>query len=299
MSSLPSPSPSAGPASSGQEPTAATTSSASPAAAATGPARALRHPLRTSLGVVFFTAWALLTYVWVASTVYLAGHGKVTAVITAVCAIALLLLLGGMEGLEVSVIDRWQRYWPNGRESDLAAWVSARQLFVALIVTAATLLADRSVVVAPGTSIRFSNGFYLGLFDLVWTTLTVLWFAQIFWKHLGAMNPDRYLAVLSGMLFPIVDVVRRIGISQPGEWTAGFVEARLLWSANYEQLEHGHQPDRKLTHGDIWRMIRSDRRMLAASDLGPAGLIPGPADPGRGPADPDGGPADPDGPKSA
>ena len=166
------PSPGAGPA-----------SATSPGA---GPVREPRHALRTAFGVVLFVGWGLLTYTWVASTVYLVGHGVFTAVITAVCAVALMLLLGGMEGLEVSVIDRWQTFWPGARQSDLAGWLAARQLFVALIVTAATLLANRSVVVVPGTPIRFSNGFFLGVFDLAWTTLTVLWFAQIFWKHLGA-----------------------------------------------------------------------------------------------------------------
>jgi hypothetical protein len=245
---------------------------AGPASAASpdaGPAREPRHPLRTAFGVVLFVGWGLLTYAWVASTVYLVAHGVFTAVITAVCAVALLLLLGGMEGLEVSVIDRWQKFWPGARESDLAGWLAARQLFVALIVTAATLLANRSVVVIPGTSIRFSNGFFLGVFDLAWTTLTVLWFAQIFWKHLGATNPDRYLDALSSALFPIVEVVRKIGISQPGEWTADFVESRLLWPASIEQLEQG-KPDHPLTHGDIWRAIRSDRRELRIEPRGPA-----------------------------
>jgi hypothetical protein len=212
-----------------------------------------------------FVGWGFLTFVWVASTVYLVAHGAFTAAITAACALALLLLLGGMEGLEVSVIDRWQNVWPGRRESDLAAWLAARQLFVALIVTAATLLANRSVVVVPGTSIQIRNGFSLGVFDLTWTTLTVLWFAQIFWKHLGATNPDRYLEGLSRALFPIVEVVRKIGISQPGEWTADFVESRIVWPASIEQLRQG-APDRPLTHGDIWRAIRSARR--------------GPADPG-------------------
>lgn len=108
------------------------------------------------------------------------------------------------------------------------------------------------------------------MFDLAWTTLTVLWFAQIFWKHLGATNPDRYLDALSAVLFPIVNVVRRIGISQPGEWTAEFVESRLLWPASTEQLEQG-KPDHPLTHGDIWRMIRDDRRKLADARRGPPG----------------------------
>jgi hypothetical protein len=250
------PSPGAGPA-----------SAASPGA---GPVREPRHALRTAFGVVLFVGWGLLTYAWVASTVYLVGHGVFTAVITAVCAVALMLLLGGMEGLEVSVIDRWQTFWPGARQSDLAGWLAARQLFVALIVTAATLLANRSVVVVPGTPIRFSNGFFLGLFDLAWTTLTVLWFAQIFWKHMAATNPDRYLAVLSRALFPVVELVRKIGISQPGEWTADFVESQLLWPASLEQLEQG-KSDHPLTQGDIWRMIRSDRRKLAQARRGPAG----------------------------
>jgi hypothetical protein len=102
------------------------------------------------------------------------------------------------------------------------------------------------------------------VFDLLWTTLTVLWFAQIFWRHLGAMNPDRYLAILSGVLFPIVEVVRKIGISQPGEWTAEFVEFQLVWPASIGQLEQG-KPEHPLTHGDIWRAIRSDRRRLAGT----------------------------------
>jgi hypothetical protein len=218
-----------------------------------------QHWLRTAFGVVLFVGWGILTIIWVASTVYLVAHGTFTAAITAVCAVALLLLLGGMEGLEVSVIDRWQNVWPGRRESDLAAWLAARQLFVALIVTAATLLANRSVVVVPGTPLRFSNGFLLGVFDLLWTTLTVLWFAQIFWKHLGATNPDRYLAVLRRALFPIVEVVRKIGISQPGEWTAQFVESQIVWPASVEQLRQG-EPEHPLTHAAIWRELRSFRR---------------------------------------
>jgi hypothetical protein len=241
-------------------------------AASPGPAEAAEpgDRLRMAFGVVLFVAWGLLTYIWVASTVYLVAHGTFTAAITAVSAVAVLLLLGGMEGLEVSVIDRWQKVWPGRRPSYLARWLAARQLFVALIVTTATLLADRSVVVVPGTSIHIRNGFYLGLFDLLWTTLTVLWFAQILWKHLGATNPDRYLEILSKYLFPIVEVVRRIGISQPGEWTADFVESQLLWPASIEQLEQG-KPDHPLTHGDIWRAIRNDRRELRSERRGPAG----------------------------
>jgi hypothetical protein len=229
-----------------------------PASAASGGARPA-WDLRVAFGVVLFVAWGVLTFVWVASTVYLVGHGSVTALITAVCALALLLLLGLMEGLEVSVIDRWEKVWPGAPTSHLADWLAARQLFVALIVTAATLLANRAVVVVAGTSIRFRNGLALGVFDLAWTTLTVLWFAQIFWKHLGATNPDRYLALLKSFLFPIVEVVRKIGISQPGEWTAEFAEDQLVWPASPEQLARGASKH-PLTHAEIWRELRSAHR---------------------------------------
>ena len=235
-----------------------------PIGAAVDPAPEPRNILRTMFGVVLFVGWGIVTFIWLASTVYLVGQGSVTAALTAVSAVALLLLLGGMEGLEVSVIDRWQNVFPGRPPSFLAGWLAARQLFVALIVTAATLLANRAVVIVPGTSIHITNGFFLGVFDLLWTTLTVLWFAQILWKHLGATNPDRYLALLSGVLFPIVQVVHEVGISQPGEWAADWVEDQLLWSASLEELKP-LESDRPLTHGAIWRELRRARR----SERGP------------------------------
>ena len=86
---------------------------ASTASASPGDTAEPRNRLRMAFGVVLFVAWGLLTYLWVASTVYLVAHGTFTAAITAVGAVAVLLLLGGMEGLEVSVIDRWQNVWPR------------------------------------------------------------------------------------------------------------------------------------------------------------------------------------------
>jgi len=76
--------------------------------------------LRKLFGVVLFVGWIVVTFIWLASTAYLAMHGRVTAVITAVSAVALLFLLGAMEGLEVSVIDRWQQVFPGRPPSYLA-----------------------------------------------------------------------------------------------------------------------------------------------------------------------------------
>ena len=238
-----------------------------------------RSLLRTGFGVLLFVAWGILTILWVASTVYSVANGNVAAAVTAVAAVALLVLLGLMEGLEVSVIDRWQTLWPGRPPSYLSDWLAVRQLFVALIVTAATLLANRSVIVIPGTSVQITHRFILNVFDLAWTTLTVLWFAQILPKHFGAMNPDRYLWLLQRPLFPIVHFVHLIGVSQPGEWTAVVVEDRLAWSLSPDELKR-QRPEHELSHASIWRELgahhhrkpRTRRAGVAMHrTLGPAG----------------------------
>ena len=188
------------------------------------------NPLRTAFGVLLFAAWCAETVMWVGSTVYLAGQGHPTAIITAVVALALMVLLAGMEGLEVSVIDRWQELFPGKTTSALGAWLSARQLFVALIVTSATILANRSTLVVPFTSTHISgDSLQAKIFDLTWTGFTVLWFAQILPKVIAATDPARYLRHLRRSLFPLVEFIRFIGVSQPGEWAASLVGRRFGW----------------------------------------------------------------------
>jgi hypothetical protein len=214
----------------------------------------LRSMPRVIFGAVLFAAWGIETIMWVASTVNLTADGEIMALITALVALSLMTLLAGMEGLEVAVIDRWRVMYPDRTTSQLAGWLAARQLFVALIVTSATLLANRSTIILPGTGLSIDEGLLLGLFDLTWTGFTVLWFAQIFPKHLAATNPDRYLDHLR-RLFPVVEVVRRIGVSQPGEWVASAVERRLNWPlAHSEPIEEGMAP-REASLGAIWREL--------------------------------------------
>jgi hypothetical protein len=220
--------------------------------------RRMRNVPRTILGVVLFVAWGVETVLWVASTVDLAADGEVMPIVTAVVALALMTLLAGMEGLEVAVIDRWKVLYPDLTTSHLAGWLAARQLFVALIVTSATLLANRSMIIVPGTTISIEEGLVLGLFDLTWTTFTVLWFAQILPKHMAATNPDRYLGHLR-KLFPVVEFVRKVGVSQPGEWVATAIERRLDWPLTPEQqIEEGVMP-REESLGRIWRELIPER----------------------------------------
>jgi hypothetical protein len=217
--------------------------------------RAVGSVPRTTFGVVLFLAWGVESVLWVASTVDKVADGKITPLITAIAALALMTLLAGMEGLEVAVIDRWRTMFPTRSTSDLAGWLAARQLFVALIVTTATLLANRGTIIIPGTSTEITGGLALALFDLTWTGFTVLWFAQIFPKHLAATNPDRYLSHTRRTLFPFVEVVRQAGVSQPGEWVAGGVERRLDWPAEApEGIEEGPAP-REESLAAIWRTL--------------------------------------------
>ena len=106
-------------------------------AATTTTARARNVP-RVAFGAALLLAWAVLTVVWVASTV---TSGSL--IIKGLIALALMALLAAMEGLEVAVIDRWREMYPERGTKLLAGWLAARQLFVALIVTTATILADR------------------------------------------------------------------------------------------------------------------------------------------------------------
>jgi len=235
----------------------------------------LRSGPRTFFGAVLFLAWGIETILWVASTIDLAADGEITPVITAVVALALMTLLAGMEGLEVAVIDRWKVLYPDRTTSQLAGWLAARQLFVALIVTSATLLANRSAIIVPWTSVSIEEGIWLGLFDLTWTGFTVLWFAQIFPKHLAATNPDRYLGHLR-RLFPVVEVVRQVGVSQPGEWVASAVERRLDWPLTpEEEIEESVLP-REESLGRIWRELIPEAPPRAGAS-GSQGM----AEPGR------------------
>ena len=219
-------------------------------------AATMRSAPRVAFGVVLFVAWGLATIVWVVSTVNLVADGDAAAIVSAIVAFALLALLAVMEGLEVAVIDRWRAIYPDRPTSQLAAWLAARQLFVAAIVTTATILIHRKEITHPpltGISITKEPG--LKIFDIAWTTLTVLWFAQIFPKHMAAMNPDRYLDHLRRSFFPVVEVVRRIGASQPGEWTASAVERRLNWyMTDAEKMQETVAPPAE-SLGHIWREL--------------------------------------------
>ena len=65
-----------------------------------------------------------------------------------------------------------------------------------------------------------TGGVALKAFTIVWTGFTLLWFMQIFPKHMAATNPDRYLGITQSSFFPLVEIVRQIGIYTAGVWVA-------------------------------------------------------------------------------
>jgi hypothetical protein len=214
--------------------------------------------LRTGFGAVLFIAWGVATVLWVYSAVLALVGGEAGPAIRGVCALLLMILLAGMEGLEVAVIDRWRQLYPERSTSDLAGWLAARQLFVALICTTATLLAEPELVAVPFSSVEITGGFALKAFTIVWTGLTLLWFMQIFPKHMAATNPDRYLRFTQPTLFPVVEVVRKIGIAQPGEWVAWVAQSRLDWHAEPGiELETPSRRGTSLT--EAWAALVPDR----------------------------------------
>ena len=66
-------------------------------------------------------------------------------------------------------------------------------------MTTATLLANRSEVIVPGTEVSFNEELPLRVYDIFFVGFWVLWFAQILPKHLAATNPDRYLYTYAGL----------------------------------------------------------------------------------------------------
>jgi hypothetical protein len=179
--------------------------------------------------MVLFIAWGVLSILWVYDAIYKLAHGQPGPAIAAVVSLLLMVVLAVMEGLEVVMIHDWNRLYPGSTAHDLAAWLAARQMFVALIVTAAAMLSERHSIAIPFTSTEITGAVTLKIFNVIWTTLTILWFMQILPKHMAAVNPDSYLKVTGGPALPVVNVVKAIGISWPAEKTAAGIQRLIGW----------------------------------------------------------------------
>ena len=188
--------------------------------------------LRTAFGVVLLIAWVVETILWVYSAIHALGDGDPGPVIRAVCALLLMVLLAGMEGLEVGVIDRWREPVP-GAPGHRSRGLARRPSAVRGVDRHYRDPARRAGVDPHPLhrSMAITGGVALKAFTITWTGFTVLWFMQILPKHMAAMNPDRYLRHTRSLLFPLVEIVRQSGIYKPAVWAATAVERRLDWEA--------------------------------------------------------------------
>ncbi len=218
--------------------------------------------LRATFGMVLFIAWGVLSILWVYDAIYKLVHGHPGPAIAAVVALLLMVVLAVMEGLEVVMIHDWNRLYPESSAHDLAAWLAARQMFVAFIVSAATILAERDSIAVPFTSTEITGSVTLKIFNVVWTPLTVLWFMQILPKVMAAVNTERYLKVTGGPALPVVSVVKAIGISWPAEKTAKVVQSLFNWHPE-PTLER--VPSRgAVSLADGWAALTSEEHRPAA-----------------------------------
>jgi len=217
--------------------------------------------LRATFGMVLFIGWGVLSILWVYDAIYKLAHGQPGPAIAALVALLLMVVLAVMEGLEVVMIHDWNRLYPERNAHDLAAWLAARQMFVALIVTAAAMLAERHSIAIPFTSTEITGAVTLKTFNVIWTTLTVLWFMQILPKVLAAVNPERYLKVTGGLALPVVNVVKAIGISWPAEKTAKVIQNRVGWHPERELEKAPSRGAASLTTG--WAALTPDDSPVA------------------------------------
>jgi Mg2+/Co2+ transporter CorB len=220
---------------------------------------------RATFGMVLFIAWGVLTVLWVYDAIDKLAHGEPGPAIAAVVAILLMLVLAVMEGLEVVMIHDWTRLYPDRTAHDLAAWLAARQMFVALIVTAAAMLAERHSIAIPFTSTEIEGRVTLKIFNVIWTTLTILWFMQILPKHMAAINPERYLKVTGGSALPVVNAVKAIGISWPAEKTAKAVQSVFGWHA--EPVPETAPARRGADLADAWAALTPESGRAAQRPL--------------------------------
>jgi hypothetical protein len=218
--------------------------------------------LRATFGVVLFIGWGVLSILWVYDAIYKLVHGEPGPAIAAVVALLLMVVLAVMEGLEVVMIHDWNRLYPDSTAHDLAAWLAARQMFVAFIVSAATILAERHSIAVPFTSTEITGSVTLKIFNVVWTPLTVLWFMQILPKHFAAVNPDRYLKVTGGLALPVVNLVKAIGISWPAEKTANAVQSLLSWHPE-PTLEKAPSARGAISLADAWAALTPEEGSTA------------------------------------
>lgn len=100
-------------------------------------------------------------------------------------------------------------------KSNLGAFFSNRQLFVALIIVVVSLGTSFSQLYVPWVGV-ISIRPIASLFDIGFVTLSVLWIGQVPAKRLAMLDPLAFLA-WTWPVWPMVKVVGKLHIADPSE----------------------------------------------------------------------------------
>jgi hypothetical protein len=171
--------------------------------------------------VIPWTAWCGLTAIWIATLVSMTHGGHYVQWLAAATVIALLYVLALAEGLEIAAADLLDKQPEQLRDDrarkgllylqrDPADFFSNRQLFVVTIIAFTTLMTTYPSIYVPFVG-SVAQQPLPGLFSFAWTTLTVLWFAQVTPKRLAIINSETFLAQ-SVFLLPVVRAVGYLGV---------------------------------------------------------------------------------------
>ena len=153
---------------------------------------------------ILWAIWALLFAVW-AQTVYVTGvlqHDNLCLLLAGV-SVVLLVILYFAEGLELAVADLrdkdpQQIHDPRLKKIlvDLQGkddfFFAHRQPFVVVIINVVSLSLALALYTWPLGEIK--DPAFKFLFNLLFVTLTVLWFCQVTPKRLAIINSELFLA---------------------------------------------------------------------------------------------------------
>jgi hypothetical protein len=201
--------------------------------------RALSLRMVSLRAAVPWGAWFALTVIWVATLLAMTGEGRYAQWVEAAAIVLLLYILALAEGLELAVTDLLDKQPEQLRDArvrivlrhlqrDPADFFSNRQLFVVTIIAFTTLMTTYPWIYIPFVG-AVSQQPLPGLFSFAWTTLTVLWFAQVTPKRLAIINSETFLGQ-SVFLLPLIKAVGYLGIPRASNQLVALFEKFTRYS---------------------------------------------------------------------
>jgi hypothetical protein len=194
--------------------------------------------LEIRIGILWMT-WVFLTIVWGSTLFAMTADNLYIQWLEAGTIVILLYVLAISEGLELAVtdlLDKQPEQLSNVRTRDAlrqlqhspAEFFSNRQLFVVTIITFTTLMTSYPWIYVPLYG-RVAQAPIPGLFSFAWTTLTVLWFAQVTPKRLAITNSEVFLGQ-SVFLLPVIKAAGLLGLPLASNQLVAFFEKFTKYS---------------------------------------------------------------------